>query len=273
MIQTKLKYLVAAVTLVITLQSIAAEKTEFIIAGSGSNIPITKILVEEFLAKNPGVPIKVLPSIGSTGGIKAVHQGKIDLAIISRPLRTAEKNWNLTITPYAKSMLVFAVNSSVLEESVTPTEAIQIYDGKKTKWSNGNSIIVVIREEGDSGAELLVSLVPALKDIFVRAWQSGIWRIEYREQEATDAIERTKDTFGWTDYTLVKIAGSKVKILRYNDITPSEENVQNGKYPLIRELSFVSSDALPTRLLDFIKFAKSNEGALIMRKYGTIPTK
>src|ERR1700704_6586574 len=62
-----------------------------IFAGSGTNLPITRLLVEAFRQHHPENSIEVPASLGSTGGIRAVADGVIALGLISRPLKSQEQ--------------------------------------------------------------------------------------------------------------------------------------------------------------------------------------
>lgn len=244
---------------------------ELILGGSGSSVPLTLKLLEAYLAVRPAARLKILASIGSTGGIKAAHKGKVAVGLASRPLRPMEKTWGLTVVPYASAPLVFAVHPSVPVDGVTLESLYALYEGRQRRWPGGGAVLVVMREEGDSGAELLMERYPRFKEIFPRAWQSGIWRVEYREDDAAAAIERFKGAVGWSDAGLVKLQGRNVKILSVDGVEPSAANVLSGRYTLKRELSFVHSEGVSDEVRAFLDFVKSPEGAAVIRRHGYVP--
>lgn len=255
-------------------QSIEASeggRKELIFAGSGTNTLMTQVLVKAFVDRHPDIPIKVLPGIGSTGGIKAVHKGKIALGLVSRPLRGIEQTWNLKALPYAQTVVVFGANPSVPDDNLSTQDVIDIYFGKRSKWSNGSTIVVLAREEGDSGAEVLMKAIAGFKDIMENVWRSGIWRIEYRDGECNNSIARTKNAMGWTDIGSIQIGNHKIKPLKFNGVSPTTENLISGKYPLYKDLSFVYQEPLPEPLRKFVAFVKSTEGAELIRKNGYVP--
>ncbi|MBU1149836.1 MAG: hypothetical protein KJ800_02665, partial [Proteobacteria bacterium] len=57
--------------------ALANPQEKLIITGTGSSIGVMKRMAEGFQKKHPNVAVDVLPSIGSTGGIKAVKEGRI----------------------------------------------------------------------------------------------------------------------------------------------------------------------------------------------------
>jgi len=247
----------------------AKEKaTEFVVAGSGTNLPLTRLLAKAFMKKYPSIRLVVPESIGSTGGIRAVQKGKISLGLASRPLRDKEKGWKLTLRPYARTIVVFAVHPSVPEENITTEEVLAIYSGKKRKWRNGERIFVISREKGDSGAGLLAKQLAGFGEIIERAWKSGIWRIEYRDYENNESIQRLKNAIGWSD--LAATAKFKIKPLKFNGIEPTPQNLDPKKYPLYKTLNFVYQEPLNKVLENFLAFVKSSEGASIMVENGYI---
>src|SRR4051812_8497016 len=78
------------------------------LAGSGSNLPLTYLLVEAFRARNPQSKVIVHESIGSSGGVRAVRDGAVGVGLISRPLTAEEEGYGLTVTPYARVAVVVA---------------------------------------------------------------------------------------------------------------------------------------------------------------------
>lgn len=244
---------------------------EWVLAGSGTNTLLTEVLVKAFMEKNPGVRIKVIPSIGSTGGIKAVHVNKIAVGLASRPFRGLERTWGLKALPYARTVIAFGVNPSVLDDNLSKKDVLDIYSGKRKKWSDGGRIFVLAREEGDSSVEVLSNNISGFKAVIESAWRSGTWRVEYRDSDNNATIERIKDSVGWTDLGSIRIENRKIKPLKYNGVLPTEENQVSGKYPLYKDLFLVYREELPEPLREFVNFVKSGKGAELIRKNGYIP--
>ncbi|OGR94532.1 MAG: hypothetical protein A2902_04245 [Elusimicrobia bacterium RIFCSPLOWO2_01_FULL_64_13] len=243
----------------------------YVLAGSGTNLAITSELARAFMEKNPGVKLHVPESMGSTGGLKALHKGRIHAALVSRPLRKIEKTWNLKVTAYARTIVVFGANPSVPDSGVTADQVLSILDGRTAKWSDGSPITVLIREEGDSGAEVLTGHFKGMREVLEKAYRSGIWRIEYTDRNCNHSIARIKGSFGWTDLGSVRLEGSRVKTLNLDGVEPTAENLASGRYPLSKELSFAYAEPLPEDLRRFIAFALSPEGRGIVARSGYVP--
>lgn len=244
---------------------------EFVLGGSGTNTLLTEVLVKAFREKHPGVNIRVLSSIGSSGGIRGVHKDKIALGLVARPLRGIEQTWGLKALPYARTIIVFGANPAVTDDNISTRDVVDIYTGKRSKWSDGGRIVVLVREEGDSSAEVLMKAVVGFKEILENAWRSGIWRVEYRDGECNASIERLKNAIGWTDLGSIRLGNHKIKPLKFNGVAPSAESLLSGKYPLYKDLAFVYREPVPEPLQKFMAFVKSAEGTELIRKNAYIP--
>ena len=55
------------------------------IAGTGADLEAIRVLADAFEGANANVKVDVLPSLGSSGGVKAVFAGVINLGLTSRP--------------------------------------------------------------------------------------------------------------------------------------------------------------------------------------------
>ena len=90
-----------------------------IFAGSGTNLPITRLLVEAFRQHHPEYLIEVPASLGSTGGIGATVEGAIALGLISRPLKSQEQALGLTSVSYARTAVDIPLSGTTRSPSWT----------------------------------------------------------------------------------------------------------------------------------------------------------
>lgn len=72
------------------------------------------------------------------------------MGLISRPLKASELESGLKQMKYASIGIVFGVNPTVPDDNLQSKEIVDIYKGTKTTWSDGQMIIVLARETGDS---------------------------------------------------------------------------------------------------------------------------
>ncbi len=242
------------------------------VSGTGGAIGGMKLLGEAFGKKHPGVKVNVLPSLGSTGGIKAVAAGKLDFAVSARRIKNEEKVPGLVEEPYVKAAFIFATSSSNQANGFSLAEIQDIYAGKKTTWPGGDKIFLVIRPAADAYTEFLVKLSPGMKDAVETAQKRPGMFTGITDQDAADQIERIPGSFGVTSYTLVASEKRKIKPLAVDGISPVGRSGVNGKYPYFMTFYLVYvKDRNTGAVRDFNDFIRSKEGEKILRMNGHIP--
>ena len=71
--------------------------TDLHLAGSGSNLVLTRALAAAFRVHQADARLVVHDSIGSTGAVRAVSDGAISIGLIARPLREEERALGLDV--------------------------------------------------------------------------------------------------------------------------------------------------------------------------------
>ncbi len=219
-----------------------------VLAGSGSNIPITRKLVRVYVdevtqANGPGdepiVPKFIVPnSIGSVGGIKALVEGAVDAALISRPIRATEVEMGLVAQPYAVTTVCFIASGDVLQADLTLTseEAFAILKGTVKWWkSSGREIVVVVREAGDSSNMVLERNWPGFRELLADMLEQKRWRVAYTDEEMVSTVESTPGAFGVADLGMVKSSEAMVQLVTVDGVGAEDVLVrrrgQSGDYP------------------------------------------
>lgn len=235
-------------------------------AGSGVNLAITRLLAEAFMKDHPHVLIEIPGSIGSQGAISAVADGAITLGLISRPLKDKEKALGLVEKPYARVAMVIGSHPTVKEDDITSTDLIGILKGTKTRWSDGNDIIVQVREKFDSGFQILQKEIPGFSEAYLESLEAKRWSVYFTDQDANRALSMTPFAIGLTDYGMITAEKLNIKVLKFNGVFPSLQNMGNGTYPLIRQLQFAYLDGkLPDEAKAFLDFVFSEKGRVILQ--------
>jgi len=242
----------------------------FVVAGSGTNLPVTRKLAEAYQTKF-GLAVEIPPSIGSDGATIALASGALELGLISRPLTRSETEKGLKSISYAKVGIVFATPVTVPDTNMTTEELLRIHQGIKNTWSNGKTIFVIIREKHDSSNQVLYQLIPGWKDAIFRSIDEKRWQIAYKDAEVPRALLNTPWSVGLTDSTETILHKSTLKPLRINGVSPDSTNIANGAYPFSKELSFAYKEILTNRAKHFVEYVKSEEGKAIIATMGAVP--
>lgn len=244
-----------------------ARGDEIVIAGSGSSVNLMRSLAKAYEEKLPGRTVEVPDSVGSAGGIKLLREGKINLAMVSRPLAASEKS-GLKYQPFARSAVVFAVNSAVPIKNLSSQNIIDIYSGKVTNWQDlggpNAKIIVMTRDQKASSRQLLVERLPGFSGL--RETKTAM--IITNQQIMYEALESVAYSVGWVDIGPLAENNLPFIVPDLNGVTPNAENIKRGRYPLTREFAFVSRDRPDKLSAEFLAFVFGPEGQQVMLKQG-----
>jgi phosphate transport system substrate-binding protein len=242
------------------------------IAGSGSNLPLTRELADAFESRRPWLRVRVHESIGSTGGVRAMLDRSIDVALISRPLKTKESDKGLQAFPYARVAVVFAANPSVPVRSLTGEMVRQLYAGDLQFWDDGSPAVVLQREPGDSSHLAAHGVIEGFEAIDQSAWDERRFRVLFNDRAMQEALLATPGAVGLFDAGLATIQNLPLAVLEFEGKRPREEAVRTGSYPLFKDLAFVIPVDEPDPLaLEFIAFVYSDDGQKLMRASGYVP--
>lgn len=242
------------------------------VAGSGVNLAITRLLAEAFMQEHPQIIIAVPGSIGTQGAIAATVDGAINLGLISRPLKDEEKALGIVAQPYARVAMVVGAHPTVQDAGITSEDLIAILKGVKTRWQDGNEIIVQVREKFDSGMQILGKAIPGFNEAYWESLEAKRWSVSFTDQDANRALSTTPYALGVTDFGMVATEKLNIKVLQYNGVLPSRDTVENGTYPLVRQLAFIyRADKLSEEVTTFLKFVASDAGRRILQAYHYVP--
>jgi phosphate transport system substrate-binding protein len=242
-----------------------------VLAGCGSNAPITLLLVELFTREHPGTRFDVRV-VGSTNGIWLAAAGVISLGLVSRPLTDAERALGLETRPYARTPLVIAAHPAVGDVDITTDELVATYAGERVRWRSGGRIRLFSREVGDSTVVLLSRQLPGFRAAYLASRRSGRAMVTYSEEAMVEALSRHPYSLGFTDLGTLTIERPFLTVLRVNGTLPTLEAVEDGRYPLVKTLSFSYRRAgMPATIEKFLDFVGSLAGERVLRTHGYLP--
>lgn len=241
--------------------------TRLHLAGSGSNLPLTRTLARAYAEAGHERPV-VHPSIGSGGGVRALLDGAIAVALVSRPLEPAERERGLVATPYARLPVVIGVHSDVPASSISPAELVDIYAGRRTQWDNGAPIFVLQREQGDSSHAVLDDLVSGFAEANEAAYREHRWRVLYHDASMAEALANTQGSIGLHSGAIDR--DMPFEALAFDGVEPTLESVASGRYPFYKDLWFVTVGPPSGEAKAFIDFVASIADDEIFRERGAI---
>lgn len=236
--------------------------TEIIVAGSTSVQPFADKWAELFMEKRPGLVVNVQGG-GSSAGIMAVRTGAAHIGMSSRELKEDEKD--LHEIEVARDGLAIIVHPENPVENLTIEQVKSVFSGEITNWKTLNgwdkAITVVVREEGSGTRGAFQEMVMGKTRISKKAI------VQDSNGTVREIVSRDPNAIGFISLGLVN---DRVKAISLNGVRPTEENILEKKYRLVRPFLFLTKEE-PTGLArEFIEFVLSDEIQAMLPKEGLI---
>jgi phosphate transport system substrate-binding protein len=256
---------VLAMLLVSGSRSAAAEMIR--ISGTGGAMETMRILGEAFRKNNPEIRVEILPGMGSSGSIKAVLAGRLEIGLSGRTLNGEERDQGAVETRYAKTPFVFAVNRTLKITGLTLEGVAGIYAGKRD-WEGGKRIRLVLRSPEDSDVPVLKGMSPAMSAAVDIALRREGMIVATTDHDAADAIETVPGAFGGTTLSLVVSEKRALRVLALDGVVPSVRTMADRSYPYSKTFFMVTRKNPPVAVQRFIDFVRSPAGSAILSKNG-----
>lgn len=240
------------------------------VGGTGFGLGVMKILAESFEATHPEEKIEVVPSLGSSGGIKALAHGALDVAISGRPLKESESHGGLEAREFTRTPFIFIVNTSISKKEITLKELEGIYGGNILTWPDGSRARPVLRPESDTMTRVVRSLSHGMDEAVSRAMAREGMILAITDQESAETVEKIPGALAAATLTQMYSEKRQVGILTLNNVMPSVQSLSDGSYPLSVSLYLVTDNRSGETTHDFLKFLHSSEGRRILKANGNL---
>jgi phosphate transport system substrate-binding protein len=242
----------------------AAAAEEIKIGGTGNALGTMRLIGAAFAKLHPDVTVTVLPSLGTSGAVKAIPKGALDIGLTARPLTEEERKLGMVALEYSRTPLVFAVATKTQVRALTLNQIADIYSGKMANWPDGSQIRPVLRQAGnDSGQE--IRRVSALLDkALTAADQRPGLPFATNDQEGADKIANIPGALGSTTLALIISEDRPLRALTLDGVEPTASNSASGKYPFVIRLFFITRPDPSAAVKRFIAFMQSPAGREIL---------
>ena len=169
-------------------------------------------------------------------------KGNVDLVLVTdiskEDKKLAEKNnIEIEIVPIVKEPFVFFVNKENPVNNLTLEQIQKIYSGEITNWKDvdgeDNNILAYQRPENSSSQIAMNELIMNGKKMMKPFTET----VEQKRADIIDVIpdySNQKEAIGYAHYHFYKSLYTEdtMKILSIDNISPTEDNIQNGAYKL-----------------------------------------
>jgi len=251
----------------------AAGAAKEIRIGAGADLATMKLLGQAFQKEYPDIAITVYPSLGSTGGVKALLGGDLDIAVSGQDLTAVEQRQGLVAVDYARTPFVFVTEKRNPVSQITLKQVIDIYNGKTIVWPDDTPIRLILRPAGEVSTKILQRISEDMNKAVQYSFARSGLNTAVNDQENADLLERLPGSFGVT--TLCQIITEKrvLNILTLNGAKPGLAALAHGTYPYFMDLSLVIKSKSAPHIKQFVDFVLSPSGQSILTKTGHLVSK
>ena len=240
-------------------------------AGSGTNLALVRALAARWDDVAGGDRVEVPESIGTSGAVRALLDGAIDLGLASRPLTDDERRRGLVETPLGDTLVALVLHPGPPVASIDGRELLEIYSGRRTAWPDGTPIVPLLREAGDSGERILTAAFPELGPAFDEARAKERWTICYTDQEMRDALLALPGALGLLDVGTLRLERLPLVALALGEVAATPGEALAGRYPLRKRLSALTVGAPAGAVAQFLSFARSPAASAVLEEGGYLP--
>ncbi len=241
------------------------------LGGTGAALGAMSKIADAFHKLHPDIEVKILPSLGSGGGIKAVAAGALQVAFSSRQLTNEERVAGLSELEYARTPFVFVTRDSVGVAGVTSEGVVQMFNGAIPNWPNGRRIRPIIRPDEETDTRNAKAISAGLARTLDSLQKVPGIVVALTDQDCTEAIGAVSGTLAFTCLSQVLTWERKYEVLSFNGIVPSVSNLSNSTYPFYRSFYIVrKADADKSAGL-FVDFIRSPQARKILEETGNQP--
>jgi phosphate transport system substrate-binding protein len=233
------------------------------IGGTGAALGGLRRLGEALTERSGGPAVRVVPDLGTLGGLRAVAAGAIDLALSARPPTEAEGSASLQCHHYASSPLVFVTHPATPFDVITHDQAVALIAGTQTAWPDGSPVRLVRRPTQDGDTALLARLSPAMAEA-VQALQRrpGIPTNGTDHAQAA-AIEATPGSFGAITLSLVRSESRPLKVLSLEGRDPLAAG-----WPMMKRLHAIATATPAPAATAMLAYLQSELAAELLTRLG-----
>jgi len=266
--------LLTLLAVILPLAGSAAQET-IRIGGTG----IGTLLVQRILESSPkarpnALAMAVTPPLGSTGGLRALAAGRIQIAVVSIPSAYADNAINSDNSrsfPWARTPFIFTGQSIASGAALTRSQLADIYAGRVAQWPGGEPVRLVIRTERDSDTRLLRAMSPDIDAAVTLSHQRIGMPFAENDIDNQKLLEQTPGSFGTIGLGQLLLMDSPLKPATLDGIAPTPANLRAGTYRFEKPLYLVVAKAPSAATQEIVRYLRSPEVLKMIERFGFVP--
>jgi phosphate transport system substrate-binding protein len=240
------------------------------VGGTGTAAGIVQQVGTEFTAGS-GIKIGFIPSLGSSGAIRALADGKLDIAVAARPLKADESAAGLREAAVLQTPYVL-VTSHQSPNGLKTADLPKVFSEQKPIWGDGTPMRIILRPRTETDSALLASLSPGMDKAIEALRQHPEVPIAATDQDNASLAERTPGSLTGTTLAQIKTEHRDLRVVPFGDLKPSLAALESGDFPFAKKLYFVVRTNAAPGVQRFMDFLRSPQGIKALRDADTLPS-
>jgi phosphate transport system substrate-binding protein len=207
---------------------------------------------------------------GSGKGVEALIAGKVTVAGASRPLKANEKAAGVLGTVIGYDAVAVFVNKDNPVTDLSKEQLKGIFTGKIKNWKEvgGKDAPIVVNTEIQGGKRATMEMFNEMV-MDKAAYGPGFKEIDLPKDQIIE-VARQPNGIGTPSLGLLAAVPAdvraKVKAIKVDGVTPSDEDVQSGAYLISRPLNLATMGPPKGDVKKFVDFMLSPEGQAFVAK-------
>lgn len=241
------------------------------IGGTGSSLGLLKQVGGEFSVGSGGaVTVETVPSLGSSGAIRALTDGKIDLAVSARPLRPDEAAAGLRQVLVLRTPYVLAT-SHPQPQQLKAADLPKIFQAEGPAWPGGSPIRLILRPRSETDTALLGDMFTGMAEALEAARRRADVPTAATDQDNVALAERLVGSLTGTTLAQLTTERSSLHAIPIDGVEPTLANLESGAYRFAKRFYFVVGGRSAPETQKFVAFLQSPQGLKALRAAVVIP--
>ena len=247
------------------------------ISGSSTVLPAVSLAAEKYTAET-GVSV-IVNAGGSGSGFNQLAEGQTDIGMMSRGITKGElenfSSMKFNEISLGQDAVVPSISSEIYDNGVQALTLAQIgdiYSGRVDNWSEFDGpdrpIFTIDKEVSRGTRQIFMGVVFGNS----KAEAPGADLVTGSNNEEQTALTQSDAAIGMLSFAWLNedVKGLSVILPNGQVVAPSLENIQNGTFPFVRDLTVVTRDQAQPTVQSFIDYLLGPEGQAAVEKSGYI---
>ncbi len=245
-----------------------SSKPTLTITGSTTVLPVMNLIAEQYKDAKLNVT-----GGGSSAGAKNCIDGINDIGMLSRDLKSSEKDAGLIPVTIAKDAVAVIIDKDAGVSDLTLEQIAKIYVGVYTNWNqvggNDMKITCIVRESGsgsrDCFNEALATKYAADYDTIMSAYQSTD-----SNGNMAKSVNTSKGAIGYVGLSYISGLSDGIVVASVDGVKASVSTTIDGTYEITRSLILVTKGTPSATAQALIDYILSPEGQKAVAEEGYV---